>query len=307
MTAMPSAMLAAKGAYGGGAKLPNEAAIVSQHLELVKRIAWHLAARLPASVDVDDLVQAGVIGLIEAARNFAGDRGASFETYAGIRIRGAMVDELRRGDWAPRSVHRRMRDVSAAIREIEQELGREAREAEIVEKLGTTISEYHAIVTDAVQCQVLSMDSQRTDDDGDDHGIEAIAADATPDQALERDAFQNALAAAISTLPEREKLVMSLYYDDELNLREIGSVLDVTESRVCQLHGQALLRLRAKLADWREASSVHWEPDARRPRTGRGEKPARRSDPRSPAANASSLSTVKSLASGGRPQEMPLN
>jgi len=251
MSAMPSAMNPVINGYAKGSRLPNEAAIVGQHLELVKRIAWHLAARLPASVDIDDLVQAGVIGLIEAARNFQGDRGASFETYAGIRIRGSMVDELRRGDWAPRSVHRRMRDVSAAIREIEQETGREAREAEIIEKMGTTTGEYHAIVADAVQCQVLSMDSQGSDDE-DERGIEAVASDATPDQRFEQEAFQKALAEGIAGLPEREKLVMSLYYDEELNLREIGQVLDVTESRVCQLHGQALLRLRAKLGEWRD-------------------------------------------------------
>ena len=124
MTAMPPVK-----AYAKTIAAADEARLVKEHLDLVKRIAWHLAARLPSSVDVDDLVQAGVIGLIEAARHYCGDRGASFETYAGIRIRGAMVDELRRGDWAPRSVHRRMRDVSAAIRAIEQDSGREARDA----------------------------------------------------------------------------------------------------------------------------------------------------------------------------------
>ncbi|MCK9194632.1 MAG: RNA polymerase sigma factor FliA [Nevskia sp.] len=250
MSAMPMAMAA----YGRNAPAPDTA-IVTQHLDLVKRIAYHLVARLPASVDIDDLIQAGVIGLIEAARNYSGDRGARFETYASIRIRGAMVDELRRGDWAPRSVHRRMRDVSAAIREIEQKTGREARESEIVEKLGISAGDYHDIVSDAVQCQILSMDTAGSDDE-EEHGIEAIAADATPADAVERAAFQKALAEAISELPERERLVMSLYYDEELNLREIGQVLEVTESRVCQLHGQALLRLRARLGDWRD------DPDA---------------------------------------------
>jgi RNA polymerase sigma factor for flagellar operon FliA len=254
----------------------TEAALVSAHLDLVKRIAHHLAARLPASVDVDDLVQAGVIGLIEAARHYSGDRGASFETYAGIRIRGAMMDELRRGDWAPRSVHRRARDVASAIREIEQSTGREARDGEVAGKLGIPLSEYHEIVRDATQCQVLSIDGYGSDDE-DEHSIDAASGDAMPDEAVERDAFQGALAKAIAELPERERLVMSLYYDDELNLREIGEVLEVTESRVCQLHGQALLRLRGRLTGWFADGA---------PAEGRKRKPGRPRGRRASAAAA---------------------
>lgn len=265
MTAMPPVK-----AYAKTVAAADEARLVKEHLELVKRIAWHLAARLPASVDVDDLVQAGVIGLIEAARHYSGDRGASFETYAGIRIRGAMVDELRRGDWAPRSVHRRMRDVSAAIRAIEQEAGREARDAEIAEKIGASLSEYHEIVRDATQCQVLSMHGSARDDE-DDRDLDSADPNGTPYDEIERAAFMSALTAAIGELPEREKLVMSLYYDDELNLREIGEVLRVTESRVCQLHGQALLRLRARLGQWRDphaaaAATPRTEARTRKPR-----------------------------------------
>lgn len=258
MTAMPPPVQAYVSSGAGAAV--GEAALVNRHLDLVKRIAWHLAARLPASVDTDDLVQAGVIGLIEAARHYSGDRGASFETYAGIRIRGAMVDELRRGDWAPRSVHRRMRDVSSAIRAIEQEVGREARDAEIAEKIGASLSEYHEIVRDATQCQVLSMHGASSDDD-DDRDHDVADGGATPYDAVEQAAFMTALTSAIGELPEREKLVMALYYDEELNLREIGSVLDVTESRVCQLHGQALLRLRARLGEWRDSRGT--DPSAR--------------------------------------------
>ncbi len=277
MTAMPPVK-----AYAKTIAAADEARMVREHLELVKRIAWHLAARLPSSVDVDDLVQAGVIGLIEAARHYCGDRGASFETYAGIRIRGAMVDELRRGDWAPRSVHRRMRDVSAAIRAIEQDSGREARDAEIAEKIGASLSEYHEIVRDATQCQVLSMHAASRDDD-DDRDFDAADTGATPYDEIERAAFMAALTVAIGELPEREKLVMSLYYDDELNLREIGDVLDVTESRVCQLHGQALLRLRARLSDWRDAR------DGKTP-TPRSETRTRK--PRAAAPAAPALSTA---------------
>lgn len=258
MSAMPATRGRLSGSYGRGGHAPDTApdtVLVAEHLELVRRIAHHLAARLPASVDVDDLVQAGVIGLIEASRHYSGDRGARFETYAGIRIRGAMVDELRRGDWAPRSVHRRMREVSAAIRAIEHDSGREAREPEIIERLGLSVGEYHEIVSDAVQCQVLSIDAPLGGDDDERPGHDAPSAAPTPAEAVERAAFAAALAEAIASLPEREKLVMGLYYDEELNLREIGEVLEVTESRVCQLHGQALLRLRSRLIDWRESGS----------------------------------------------------
>ncbi|WP_051277915.1 RNA polymerase sigma factor FliA [Solimonas flava] len=231
----------------------DEGELVRQHADLVKRIAHHLAARLPSSVDVDDLIQAGVIGLIEAARHYNGTRGASFETYAGIRIRGAMLDELRQTDWAPRSVHRRDREVAEAIREIEQARGREARDQEIAEHLKIGLAEYHAIVHDAARCQVLSLD------DGGEDGDETLDAHDPGDgplQHLQHAEFQRELARAIAELPERERLVLSLYYERELNLREIGAVLKVSESRVCQIHGQALLRLRARLKLWREAAAI---------------------------------------------------
>lgn len=222
-----------------------DADLMNQHAGLVKRIAYHLAARLPSSVEIDDLIQAGSIGLLEAARNYQGDRGASFETYAGIRIRGAMLDELRRGDWAPRSLHRRAREVEAAMRAIEQETGREAKDSEIAERLGITLAEYFDAVSDAARCQVMSSDGF---DDGE--GLDAPAEGGDPDEQVGRAEFQNELIKAIGSLPEREKLVMSMYYERELNLKEIGKVLDVSESRVCQIHGQALVRLRSKLGDW---------------------------------------------------------
>jgi len=222
-----------------------DADLMNQHAGLVKRIAYHLAARLPASVEIDDLIQAGSIGLLEAARHFQGDRGASFETYAGIRIRGAMLDELRRGDWAPRSLHRRARDVEAAMRAIEQETGREAKDSEIADRLGMTLDEYFDAVSDAARCQVLSTDGFAEGD-----GYDAPADGGDPDEVVGRAEFQKELISAIGSLPEREKLGMSMYYERELNLKEIGKVLEVSESRVCQIHGQALVRLRARLGDW---------------------------------------------------------
>ena len=238
----------AVGAYSAvaGARRAGDE-LVERHAGLVKRIAYHLAGRLPASVEVDDLIQAGMIGLLEAAANFSSDRGASFETYAGIRIRGAMIDALRQLDWAPRSVHRKARDVAEAMRAIEVKHGRAAEDSEVAAQLGITLQEYHEIVQDAASCQLSSLDEVA--------GVDDIpGADLDPLLLAEGGALRTSVAEAIAALPERERLVMSLYYDDELNLKEIGTVLGVSESRVCQLHGQALVRLRGRLGSWRRTS-----------------------------------------------------
>jgi RNA polymerase sigma factor for flagellar operon FliA len=222
--------------------------LVERHVPLVKRIAYHLLGRLPSEVQADDLIQAGVIGLLEAARQYDASQGASFETYAGIRIRGAMLDEVRRLDWTPRSVHRNARRVSEAIHTVENRNGREARPQEVASELGVSVADYESMVADSVSARVLSF-SQLVEDDS--SGEEHLAgSDEGPLQSLYAEGFQSALASQISGLPERERLVLSLYYDEELNLREIGEVLGVSESRVCQLHGQALSRLRARMADW---------------------------------------------------------
>ena len=228
------------------------AEVVERHADLVRRIAHHLAARLPASVEVDDLVQAGMLGLIEAARNFDSDQGASFETYASIRIRGAMIDEIRKGDWTPRSVHRRTREAAEITRQIEQSVGRAATGAEVAQALGLGAEDYARLLEDAVSGQVLSLDSHI-----DDHGEPSIAAGAgySPERRLQAAEFRQALAGAIGQLPEREQLVLSLYYEQEMNLREVGAVLGVSESRVCQIHGQAMLRLRSRLGEFGSADN----------------------------------------------------
>lgn len=237
-------------AYGNVAASENRVGddLVISNITLVKRIAHHLAARLPSSVEIDDLMQSGMVGLLEAASNFDPNRGASFETFAGIRIRGAMLDDIRKHDWTPRSVHHKYRQVTNAINAIESETGRSAEPNEIAERLGISINEYHKILTDSASSRLFSLDE--TLDEPTLHRPPPASKTATPDEELFRSQFQDNLADAIQDLPERERLVLSLYYEQELNLKEIGKVLDVSESRVCQIHGQAVLRLRAAADRW---------------------------------------------------------
>jgi RNA polymerase sigma factor for flagellar operon FliA len=190
-----------------------------------------------------------MIGLLEASRNYDASQGASFETYAGIRIRGAMLDEIRRTDWTPRSVHRKARQVAEAVREIENQEGRDARDVEVAEKLGIDLNEYHRILQDSTGCRVFSIDDAGVNGDEAPQPV-ADTPGNEPLDCLHNDDFKSALAESIAGLPERERLVMAMYYDEELNLREIGEVLGVSESRVCQIHGQALIRLRARMTDW---------------------------------------------------------
>jgi len=221
---------------------------VIQHAPLVKRIAYHLLNRLPDSVQVDDLIQAGMLGLLESIKNYDASQGASFDTYAGIRIRGAMLDEVRRSDWTPRSVHKKSRMVSDAIREIENKTGREARDVDVAEHLGIAIDEYNHILQDSSSCRIFSVEELA--EDGDHYLDDVLDHEQGPVDSISREDFQQALAKAIMSLPERERLVISLYYDEELNLREIGEVLNVSESRVSQISTQAILRLRSRLSEW---------------------------------------------------------
>ncbi|MEH6560031.1 MAG: RNA polymerase sigma factor FliA [Marinobacter sp.] len=232
--------------HQAGVKSPSE--LIEAHAPLVKKIALHLLARLPASVQLDDLMQAGMIGLLEAAQRYSSTKGATFETYAGIRIRGAMVDEIRKGDWVPRSVHRNARRVARAIKAVEDREGREAQDLEVAEELDMELSEYHAILSDTNSGRLFSLDELN---ESGDLPIEETETSDNPLDGLSSDAFRSSLAAAIEQLPEREKLVLSLYYQEELNLKEIGAVLGVSESRVSQIHSQAALRLRGRLAEWR--------------------------------------------------------
>lgn len=221
---------------------------IVRHAPLVKRIAYHLLNRMPPSVQVDDLIQAGMVGLLEASSNYKSTMGASFETFAGIRIRGAMIDEIRRSDWTPRSVHRKYREVSETIRKLENETGQDARDADVAGAMGISLREYHQILIDSSSARLYSIDSLEEDSQ---ESLIPSSADSTPDEDFGRQEYRSQLADCIRHLPEKEQLVMALYYDEEMNFREIGEILEVTESRVCQLHGQAVVRIKARMAEWR--------------------------------------------------------
>lgn len=221
--------------------------MVAKHMPLVKRVAYHLMARMPNSVQLDDLVQAGMVGLLEAIQNYDASKGASFETYARIRIRGSMIDEVRRGDWTPRSVYHKARKLAEAMRTVENREQRAARDEEVAAELGLDLASYNKILNDTNGCHVLSYDDLSADSwlTGEDDD-----ASGGPLPELQKNLFKEGLSQAIANLPEREKMVLSLYYDDEFNLREIGEVLGVSEARICQIHAQALTRLRSKMSDW---------------------------------------------------------
>jgi RNA polymerase sigma factor for flagellar operon FliA len=221
----------------------------SDYSLLVKRIAYQLAARLPASVQLDDLIQAGMIGLLDALNHFDETQGAQFETYASQRIRGAMLDELREIDWVPRSVRKNARDIERAITFLQQQLGRPPSEQEIANHMGLVLQEYQAMLTDARGHQLVYYEDFQNESD---EPIELNITDGRPGplELMQDDGMKQALVGAIEELPERERMVMAMYYQEDLNLKEVGAVLGVSESRVCQIHTQAVMRLRAKLKDW---------------------------------------------------------
>ena len=232
---------------------PSE--LLAQHAPLVRRLALQMIARLPASVELDDLIQVGMMGLLDAAEKYQDDQGAKFETYASQRIRGAMLDELRANDWVSRGLRKSSRGVSMAVRAQEQKLGRAPNEREIAQELELPLEAYQQLLNEIHGCQLVYYedfdrgDGEKRENnflDRQDHG-DRVLADEPLTQLLQGD-FRRQLVAAIGELPEREQLLLSLYYDEELTLREIGAVLDVTQSRVCQLHSQAISRLRAGLA-----------------------------------------------------------
>lgn len=224
---------------------------IDQYIPLVRRLAHHLIAKLPASVQIDDLIQAGLIGLMDAISRFEEGQGAQFETYASQRIRGAMLDELRSADWMPRGVRQAQRKIEAATLKAEQKLGRAATEKDIAQEMGMSLDEYQTMLFESRGAQLVFYDDYADDGDGEGYLDRQMDGDedANPMAMLGEERFRSSLIQAIEGLPEREKMLMGLYYEQELNFREIAAVLGVTESRVCQLHTQAVARLRTKLRD----------------------------------------------------------
>ncbi|PTR16442.1 RNA polymerase sigma-28 (SigD/FliA/WhiG) subunit [Nitrosospira sp. Nsp2] len=224
-----------------------------QHLEkfapLVKRIAHHMMSRLPVSVEADDLIQVGMMGLMEALNRYEEMPGAQFETYAQQRIRGAMLDELRQLDWLPRGARKNMRQIDAAINALQQRLGRSPSEKEIAGELRVTIDGYHQMLLDARGAQLVHYEDFTDSEDDDYLERNCAASGADPLANLLDGDLRHALIAAIDILPTREKTLMGLYYEQEMNFKEIGAILGVSESRVCQIHSQAVARLRATLKE----------------------------------------------------------
>jgi len=225
----------------------TQEALVKTHALLVKRIAHHLLGRLPQSVQLDDLIQSGMIGLLEAARNYDSTKGASFETYAGIRIRGHMLDEVRRNDWVPRSVHRNSRKISEAVQHLENRLGREAKDVEIAQELEISLTEYHEMLQDSAGSHLYGFDDLGVTDDVLRGDPEKNSTE--PQARVLQDDLMTHLSQVIEGIPQKEQLVLSLYYEQDLNLKEIGEVIGVSESRISQILSQAVLRIKARLPD----------------------------------------------------------
>jgi len=224
-------------------------ALIRQHVPLVRRIAHHMIAKLPPNVELDDLIQVGMIGLSEALTRYEAAQGVQFETFATQRIRGAMLDELREGDWMSRSSRKSQKEIEHAVQRMEQKLGRSPMESEIAEELGLSLEDYQTLLGKVRGTQLVYLEDMTRGGDDEEGFLDRHVADseADPMAVLRDQRLKASLVAAIKTLPEREQYVMGMYYEHDMNLKEIAAVLGVTESRVCQLHSQSIARLRAKM------------------------------------------------------------
>ena len=224
-------------------------ALIKQYQPLVRRLAHHMMAKLPASVEVDDLIQVGLIGLSDALSRFEASQGVQFETFATQRIRGAMLDELRENDWMSRGSRKSQKDIEVAMRRLEHKLGRSPIESEIAGELGISLTEYQSMLNKVRGTQLVYLEDMTRNSEDDDTYLDRHVADSESDplNMLRDQRLRQSLVSAIKGLPEREQFIMSMYYEQDMNLKEIAAVLEVTESRVCQLHSQSIARLRAKM------------------------------------------------------------
>ena len=228
----------------------DSSAQLKQYSPLVRRLAHQMIAKLPANVELDDLIQVGMIGLNDALSRFDAGQGVMFETFATQRIRGAMLDELRGGDWMSRGDRRHQRSIEAAVHKLEQKLQRAPSESEIADEMGMMLADYQELLGKVRGTQLFHLEDL-SGDDGDDFLDRHVADEAANPLAMLQDQrMREALVEAIGRLPEREQHVMSMYYEHDMNLKEIAAVLGVTESRICQLHSQSIARLRSKLRTW---------------------------------------------------------
>lgn len=220
---------------------------LKEYAPLVKRIAHFMMLKLPNSVQIDDIIQAGMIGLLDAVSKFDELRGAQFETYASQRIRGAMLDELRSADWLPRSMRSDMRRIESAISRAQQQLGKAPAESDIANELGVSLHDYQDMLQDSRGAQLMYYEDFHNAEDEDFFERYENDSKSNPLELLKDERFRDALIMAIGNLPERERLLMGMHYEQDMNLREIGEVFGVGESRICQLHSQAVARLRSML------------------------------------------------------------
>jgi RNA polymerase sigma factor FliA len=224
-------------------------ALIKQYQPLVRRLAHHMMAKLPPSVEVDDLIQVGLIGLADALTRYEAAQGVQFETFATQRIRGAMLDELRENDWMSRGSRKSQKDIEMAMRRVEHRLGHTPKESEIAAELGMSLADYQSLLGKVRGTQLVYLEDMAGRNEDDDSYLDRHVADSTVDpmNMLRDHKLREALVAAIKLLPEREQFIMSMYYEQDMNLKEIAAVLEVTESRICQLHSQSIARLRAKM------------------------------------------------------------
>jgi len=224
-------------------------ALIRQYSPLVRRLAHHMMAKLPASVQVDDLIQVGLIGLSEALTRFEASQGVQFETFATQRIRGAMIDELRENDWMSRGSRKSQKDIESALRRLEHRFGRSPSETEIAAELGMSLADYQSLLNKVRGTQLVYLEDMAGSGEGEDSFLDRhiVDGDSDPMQLLSNQRLRQSLVAAIKVLPEREQYIMSMYYENDMNLKEIAAVLGITESRVCQLHSQSIARLRSKM------------------------------------------------------------